>query len=401
MWRRTVAPEGVSGTSGREDAFAQARAPRLGVLECYYGPPWSTADRGHVLRTAACLGYTDYMVGLKDDRFHRDAWREPYPPHQLGQHAALVDEGLRHGIDLGFALSPGLDVRYDDPADTAAVVAKFRAWQGLGARVFGLFFDDIPEGGDPARFAQMQADVAAAVTAELGTSSGRARLIFCPTEYWGTASTPYWAVLASALPPEVEVFWTGPEIVSARIGRHDLDAITAVLGRAPAVWDNYPVNDAAMTLELHLAPLAGRDPEVARRVTSYWLNAMEMAHASLIPLATAADFLRDPSRYDARESLGRALRELVPDARLRTAIEVLIGVGNDSKISGRAGAAFRRDLCADAANTLLTSTAAVADELRPWAHALQRFAAGAEAQGSDAHSLRRYPQRLAIESAAP
>ncbi len=389
---------GASGAKTERPAY-------LGLLECYYGPAWSTADRFHVLATSSRLGYTHYMLGLKDDRLHRDAWREPYRPHQLGQHAALVDEGRRLGMTVGFALSPGLDVRYGDAAEVRALINKFRAWQDLGARLFGLFFDDIPAGEDRSRFARLQAEMTTAVADALGPGDGSSHLIFCPTEYWGTASSPYWSTLARALPPGVEVFWTGPEIVSARIAARDVEAITAVLGRPLALWDNYPVNDEAMTLELHLGALSGREPQVARGVTSYWLNAMEMAHASLLPLATAADFVRDPEHYDAGESLARALRELVPDAALRAAIEVLIEVGNDSKVSGRASPVVHPGLavdCARAAETLLASDAPLAVELRPWAHALARLADRLQGlPDAGPHASLRYPQRLAVENRVP
>ena len=66
-----------------------------------------------------------------------------------------------------------------------------------------------------------------------------------------------------------------------------------------------------MVDELHLAPYAGRAPELAGKCRGIVLNPMEFAHLSLIPLLTAADFLNDPTGYQPEKSFDRAVCETV------------------------------------------------------------------------------------------
>ncbi|MEQ1786713.1 MAG: beta-N-acetylglucosaminidase domain-containing protein [Acidimicrobiales bacterium] len=63
-------------------------------------------------------------------------------------------------------------------------------------------------------------------------------------------------------------------------------------GRAPLLWDNFPVNDAVMGDRLFVGPLRGREPGLADACQGYLANPMEQARASLLPLASIAAFLR-------------------------------------------------------------------------------------------------------------
>jgi hyaluronoglucosaminidase len=349
-----------------------AIGPARGLLEGYYGPPWSAAERHQMLRAAARMGYTGYLIGLKDDPFHRDRWREPYPPYQLGHHASLVRAGQSLGVEVGFALSPGLDMAYGTGAELERLLAKYRPWQAMGSRLFGLFFDDIPPGAEPLAFADAQAEVARHLGRALGADAGRCILLFCPTDYWGTQPSPYLERLGRTLPPWVKVFWTGPEIVSPTIAAADAAPVAQALGRRPALWDNYPVNDAGMTLELHLGPLRGRSPDLPDALDGYWLNVMEYAHPSLIPLDTAAQFLSDPHRYVPEEALAKALARWVPEGELAQALGVLVRLAGRSAVAGRGPGPSPEDAAQAlaAAHRLLAAEHPVADALRPWAHKL-------------------------------
>jgi hyaluronoglucosaminidase len=134
------------------------------------------------------------------------------------------------------------------------------------------------------------------------------RLVICPVGYAGTEDTPYRRALSAELSDDVVVYWTGPEVVSHAIAREELDVATARFGgRELLLWDNYPVNDFAPKL-LFLGPLRGRDSRLFEgRCAGLIANAMVQAIPSKLPLATVADFLRDPAGYDPRASFERAL----------------------------------------------------------------------------------------------
>jgi hyaluronoglucosaminidase len=50
----------------------------------------------------------------KDDPYHRRLWRERYADAELGRIAELVAESDRCGVELAYAIAPGLSIRADD-----------------------------------------------------------------------------------------------------------------------------------------------------------------------------------------------------------------------------------------------------------------------------------------------
>ena len=95
----------------------------------------------------------------------------------------------------------------------------------------------------------------------------------------------------------------------------DARRFEATAGRPPLYWDNYPVNDVAMGWELHIGPYRGRDADLARPRAASLANAMELAEASKIPLATIADYLARPAGYDPEASWRRAIRDVAAGRR--------------------------------------------------------------------------------------
>ncbi|MBA3846880.1 MAG: beta-N-acetylglucosaminidase domain-containing protein, partial [Planctomycetes bacterium] len=51
-----------------------------GVIEGFYGQPWSAAERVQLFDWMAAWGLNTYLYAPKDDLHHRASWREPYPP---------------------------------------------------------------------------------------------------------------------------------------------------------------------------------------------------------------------------------------------------------------------------------------------------------------------------------
>jgi hyaluronoglucosaminidase len=146
-----------------------------------------------------------------------------------------------------------------------------------------------------------------------GLAVDPARVAFCPTDYTGSGS-PYLAALGGGLPGDVDVCWTGRDVVVPTITTAEADAVASVLGRPPLVWDNYPVNDDGMVEQLHIGPLRGRDPALGRHVRGLLVNAALQPEATLIPIATAGDYLREPVTYDPDAAFGRAVHAVAGDA---------------------------------------------------------------------------------------
>ncbi len=232
-----------------------------GVVEGFYGPPWSHDARLEMIDFIGARGMNAYAYAPKDDAKHRAAWREPYDAGEMQRFAELATRATDAGVRFGFAVSPGLDITYESDADRATLVEKLLALAEHGVTWFLLLLDDIPM--QPA-LAPRHADLACHVLGALRAATPEATLTVCPTEYVGMQSSEYLAALAAGLPPDVDVMWTGPTVCSPTISAAQARARAAALGgRPPLVWDNYPVNDGTMSSALHVGPYRGRDPELA------------------------------------------------------------------------------------------------------------------------------------------
>jgi hyaluronoglucosaminidase len=176
--------------------------------------------------------------------------------------------------------------------------------RAAGVDWFLLLVDDIPM---QSGLAPRQAALASWVHAALAPAA----VTVCPTEYVGTRPSRYVGELSGALPADVDLMWTGPTVCSPEISADDARGwAKAVNDHRVVVWDNYPVNDALMTNCLHLGPYRGRDPDLVDVVGGVLCNPMIQARASLVALATAMDFLRDPDGYDAEASWARAIADV-------------------------------------------------------------------------------------------
>ena len=276
--------------------------PVRGVIEGFYGEPWSNRARVGAITFLAARGMNAYVYAPKSDPLHRDRWREPYAPSQLLEFRDLADACRGCDTRFGFAISPGLDIEYGAERDRDTLVAKVAPLTDAGVDWIILALDDIePRPG-------LAAEQGALTTWLRDAIEPGVRISVVPTEYVGTHPTPYLVELSAALPPEVDVFWTGPTVCSPTITAVDARSWRAAIGGRPLlVWDNYPVNDAVMEHELHLGPYRGRDPDLADVVDGVLCNPMIQPRASLVALATAADFLSDPDAYNEDESWHRAI----------------------------------------------------------------------------------------------
>lgn len=256
-----------------------------GVIEGFYGTPWSWDARADVMRWCHERGMTDYIYAPKDDPLHRERWRDLYPAEMLTGFERLVAEQT---LRVGFAISPGLSMDYRSDGDRAALAAKVDQVLAVGIDVICLAVDDIdvrPGLGEDH----------AAVTAWLHEHlAGRAQLLLVPTEYTGTRSTSYLDALAAGVPDDVPIGWTGEYVVNDSITVADADARAAALGgRKPFIWDNYPVNDAMMGDRLFTGPLRGREAGLGDSCSGYATNPMVQPMASKPALASIAGYLDD------------------------------------------------------------------------------------------------------------
>jgi hyaluronoglucosaminidase len=296
-----------------------------GVIEGFYGPPWSHAERLDLIRFCGREGLTTWVHAPKDDPYHRARWRDPYPEGDIARLAELVGEAGRAGVEVVYAIAPGQDLSASNEQELEALLAKCEQVRSAGVRSFQLLWDDIEPRPDP------HVELTNRVARELDQPGP---LVVCPTDYAGTADSSYRRVFRARLDPEVVLYWTGPEVVSSGISREALDLASARFGgHELLLWDNYPVNDFAPEL-LFLGPLEGRDPRLADGpCVGLIANAMLRAVPSKLALATVADWARDPAAYDPVASFERALSDYGGEV-----VEALVGLApGHSSVAERPG----------------------------------------------------------------
>jgi hypothetical protein len=288
--------------------------PMRGIVEGFYGQPWSHSDRLDILRFQGQVGMNFYLYGPKDDPYNRDLWREPYPALQRKQIEELATVARENFVDLSFAISPGLSMTYSNDADFQTLARKLQGVHTLGITNFALLLDDVPQDlshpQDELRFhslAQAHIQLINHLYEFLHSLSPDIRLIVCPTTYtnqWG--SRDYIRELGTGVRPEVPLMWTGTEVIPPTITVEQATQWGRWLHRKPLVWDNYPTNDGNTSM-LNLDPLRGRAHQLFTVTSGLVSNPMNQAHASMIPLQTVADYLWNPVAYDPEASLRHAI----------------------------------------------------------------------------------------------
>jgi hyaluronoglucosaminidase len=302
-----------------------------GVIEGFYGTPWTHEQRLRGLAHFSDFGFNRYLLAPKDDPWHRYDWRSSLSEDFLNRVSEFIAEGRKNGVTVAVAISPGLTVEYSDAQDVSAIMVRFKQLHSIGVREFGLFLDDIParlqSEKDSAKFdsiMQAHSYYCNAVWAELKKLDSENTLAICPLQYHGKATEEYITEFGNALDPELALIWTGREICSEYLDVSDAKVFKANTNHIPLYWDNYPVNDVAMLHELHVGPIEGREKGLENHSLGYFANPMDRFELSLISLSTIGDYLWDTQGYEAQDSWEYSLALLMDNSGDRAAIRNLL-----------------------------------------------------------------------------
>jgi len=301
---------------------APAEAWRLGTIEGFFGRSWSWQARSDHVRFLAAWGFNSYVYAPKSDALLRKHWQTLHDDIASAQLAALATECRSLGIDFGIGLSPFELYRRFDAAHEQLLVAKLEHLNEIGADTLCILFDDMT--GDLAGLAERQVAIMDCVQRH---SSAR-RFALCPTYYssdpllarlFGSPPERYLEELGALLAPDIDVFWTGPKVISQEYPRAHLQDVAQKLQRKPLLWDNYPVNDAKrLTSFLHLLPFDRNAAELRELCEGHLANPMNQATLSQLPLHTLAS-LYEGTQANREALLAEACSALLPHA-LATAL---------------------------------------------------------------------------------
>lgn len=301
-----------------------------GVIEGFYGNPWSHEQRKRGLIHFAKCNMNTFVFAPKDDPWQRFDWRTPFSEAFLHSTQELCELARDLCIEMSVCVSPGLTIQYSSQEDVDALLVRYRQLHEIGIRRFGLLLDDIPgelqfeqDRKNFQTLAQAHAELANRVNRALKEIDSENSLFVCPLQYHGRGHEPYISELGYKLQPEVDLMWTGRQICSEYLEEVDAKYFHSQTSKAPFYWDNYPVNDVAMVHQLHIGPIAKRDKNLGEFSVGLVANPMDRFEASLIPLTTIADYLWDSRNYSPENSWEQALNLFVTKERDRNALRHL------------------------------------------------------------------------------
>jgi protein O-GlcNAcase/histone acetyltransferase len=121
----------------------------------------------------------------------------------------------------------------------------------------------------------------------------------------------YLETVGRELLPEIDVFWTGPDIISREITVAHIEALAGTLRRPPLIWDNLHANDYDGR-RFYVGPYAGRPPELRDIASGILSNPNTEFPLNFVPLRTFAEFVRCQGEWDPRHAYASAMAEWLP-----------------------------------------------------------------------------------------
>uniref|UniRef100_A0AAQ5XEV4 GH84 domain-containing protein n=1 Tax=Amphiprion ocellaris TaxID=80972 RepID=A0AAQ5XEV4_AMPOC len=238
-----------------------------GVVEGFYGRPWTMEQRKELFRRQQKWGLNTYLYAPKDDYKHRMFWRELYSVEEAEQLMTLIGAAKEHGIEFIYAISPGLDITFSNQKEVSALKRKLDQVSHFGCKSFALLFDDIDHNMCPAdkevfsSFAHAQVSITNEIYQYLGEPE---TFLFCPT---------------------------GPKVVSKDITVESIEEVSKILRRAPVIWDNIHANDYDQK-RLFLGPYKGRSTELIPRLKGVLTNPNCEFESNFVAIHTLATWYK-------------------------------------------------------------------------------------------------------------
>ena len=293
-----------------------------GIVEGFYGTPWDFNIRADLLRFCGEYDLNAYIYAPKDDPYHRDKWREPYPDDKILELKNLVAVALENNVRFIFAVSPGIDLNYEGEAgeqDLQSMLYKLDAMYNIGVRDFAIFFDDLEGTQSGKNHATFLNNLQSALDKKYKDVYP---LITVPTDYtrhwmiddFGNVKT-YTREFASTLNKNIIVIYTGDDVVCDGITDEAYQAAKDIYNRDLGIWWNYPVNDYYLVdgnrnIKLALGPIE-KLPKAAP--SSIFYNPMEQPLLSKLSMATGADYAHATDTYDSLASWDKVIKKQFGD----------------------------------------------------------------------------------------
>lgn len=327
-----------------------------GVIEGYYGVPYSEEVTADLFRFMARFKLNTYMYGAKSDPYHSRYWDKAYPQKisDSEKRLGLMTEGMlkqlcdvAHQTKVNFvwAIHPGqsfTDAKSTDVLDR--IMAKFELMYNLGVRQFGVFVDDVgvPDDADELRQGADRLTRLQELIDQRWNKPGTAAadqvkpLHYVPQLYAFSWVKPdkarrFWESLRP-VPEKVNIYTTGLNVWSVPNNK-DLKTLHDYLGREVAWWWNYPCNDNDVTKifpadtyanfadEKHIDGKARLEKDL--QLKTLIINPMQQGELSKIALFSVGDYAWNMKQFDNEQSWKASIPAVV-GADCAEAFETLV-----------------------------------------------------------------------------
>ena len=403
-----------------------------GIIEGYYGVPYSADVTKDLFRFMARFKMNMYMYGAKSDPYHSRYWADPYPSSitteqremgYLSQRMLREITKTAHQCKVNFiwAIHPGSAFTNSSNTDVVAkIMTKFQNMYRLGVRQFGLCVDDVSIPTDESiqklnadRVTELQNLIDQKWNKEGVAPEDTVKpLNVVPQIYNFNQSTAenrqkFYNAL-SKTPAKVDVYITGTRTWSVP-NSADLQQGKSYMGREVAWWWNYPCNDQDATKLFPLDTYSNFNvhPRISssarleanlQDAKTILINPMQQGEVSKIALFSIGNYTWNTAAFDNMASweaaipavVGQehaaALRRLAPylcyfDASafntLSTRFKTALNNGNGPTEAMQAEIQDILDACADL-HTMETSEREsdrlFYNDVRPWLLKLEAMA---------------------------
>jgi hypothetical protein len=293
-----------------QSALAIERTPNTGVIEGFYGVPWSWQERKRMMLLMAQNGMDTFIYAPKWDPYHRDDWRHPYAETELAKFQDIAATADPLSVRFMMGLSPFVD--FDEETDYPILRDKIIGFLELGINGVMLLADDIEEALEQpidGTLGHMHAEMVNRLYDDMRDVDPNAVLWFTPTVYSDERTAnfddgPAYLTALRDLAPDIEILWTGSKTSGATMTAQEMESVTGYIGRKPLIWDNFWANDGGdgFTGRLMLAPFSGRGADLPSAVSGIMHNPSIQGAITRITMSTFADYLNAPAAYSPTEA---------------------------------------------------------------------------------------------------
>ncbi len=289
--------------------------PYRGVVEGYYGTPWTIDDRKSQIEFYGRNKMNTYIWAPKDDPYHHGfRSREPYPADVAAQISELCALAEKNHVKFVWAIHPANTVDWskdDGKPDMDLLVKKLELMYELGVRHFGVFVDD---SNGEINQAKLQAKLCTYLTENfINKKSDVGPVIMCPTGYsrsWTPA--PWLKELGENLHEDIRVMWTG-DGVAWKILLEGQEWVHKALGRPTFIWWNWPCTDYCRSqLAMGRTYDLSQDPSMKQLINGFVSNPMEWPEASKLGVFGVGDYAWNIVHFDSHHNWHEGIKRLFP-----------------------------------------------------------------------------------------